>query len=100
MGSDGKPALITHHGDFAPGDGIQDLLARMPDGKLYVYRGDGYGSVDIEQRTELWLPSNAPAPSTFEAPTSRTAATGRRRTSRWSWAHPTPAVTASPTSGR
>ncbi|ALO05748.1 hypothetical protein AQF52_0146 [Streptomyces venezuelae] len=65
MGSDGKPALITHHGDFAPGDGIQDLLARMPDGKSYVYRGDGYGSVDIEQRTELWLPSNAPAPSTF-----------------------------------
>ncbi|MFI9747583.1 FG-GAP-like repeat-containing protein [Streptomyces sp. NPDC052494] len=65
VGSDGKPALITHHGDFAPGDGIQDLLARMPDGKLYVYRGDGYGSVDIEQRTELWLPSNAPAPSTF-----------------------------------
>ncbi|MFB7356163.1 FG-GAP repeat domain-containing protein [Streptomyces gardneri] len=44
---------------------MQDLLARMPDGKLYVYRGDGYGSVDIEQRTELWLPSNAPAPSTF-----------------------------------
>ncbi|GHD62671.1 FG-GAP-like repeat-containing protein [Streptomyces goshikiensis] len=65
MGSDGKPALITHHGDFAPGDGIQDLIARMPDGKLYVYRGDGYGSVDIEQRTELWLPSNAPAPSSF-----------------------------------
>lgn len=61
----GKPSLITHNGDFLPGDGIQDLVARTGDGKLYIYRGDGYGSVDVEQRTEVWLPSNAPSPSTF-----------------------------------
>ncbi len=64
-GEDGSPALITHNGDFLPGDGIQDLLARMPDGKLYLYRGDGYGSVDIEQRLAVELPSGAPAPSTY-----------------------------------
>ncbi|WP_299532336.1 DNRLRE domain-containing protein [uncultured Streptomyces sp.] len=61
----GNPSLITHNGDFLPGDGIQDLVARTGDGKLYVYRGDGYGSVDVEQRTEVRLPENAPAPSTF-----------------------------------
>ncbi|MCX4674868.1 DNRLRE domain-containing protein [Streptomyces sp. NBC_01433] len=61
----GRPSLITHHGDFLPGDGIQDLVARTGDGKLYIYRGDGYGSVDVEQRTEVRLPENAPAPSTF-----------------------------------
>ncbi len=61
----GTPALITHNGDFLPGDGIQDLIARMPDGNLYAYRGDGYGSVDISQRTQLLLPSNAPDPATL-----------------------------------
>ncbi|MFG3499042.1 DNRLRE domain-containing protein [Streptomyces sp. NPDC047928] len=65
LDASGKPALITHNGDFLPGDGIQDLVARMADGKLYVYRGDGYGGVDIEQRTEIRLPANAPAPSTM-----------------------------------
>lgn len=60
---DDSPALITHNGDFLPGDGIQDIVARMPDGKLYIYRGDGYGSVDISQRTEVLLPSNAPSPA-------------------------------------
>ncbi|MEU3187721.1 FG-GAP-like repeat-containing protein [Streptomyces sp. NPDC006923] len=65
MNADGDPALITHNGDFLPGDGVQDLVARMPDGKLYAYRGDGYGSVDISQRTELLLPDNAPDPSSF-----------------------------------
>ncbi|MGV9317310.1 VCBS repeat-containing protein, partial [Streptomyces sp. NPDC003691] len=29
-----NPALITHNGDFTGGDGVQDLVARMPDGKL------------------------------------------------------------------
>ncbi|MFF6971102.1 MULTISPECIES: DNRLRE domain-containing protein [Streptomyces] len=58
-----NPALITHNGDFVGGDGIQDLVARMPDGKLYVYRGDGYGSVDVSKRVEVHMPSNAPAPS-------------------------------------
>jgi hypothetical protein len=37
----------------------------MPDGKLYIYRGDGYGSVDTAQRTEVLLPTGAPAPSTY-----------------------------------
>ncbi|MFF7360751.1 FG-GAP-like repeat-containing protein [Streptomyces sp. NPDC008125] len=65
LDKDGKPALITHNGDFVPGDGVQDLVARMPDGKVYIYRGDGYGSVDIDRRTEVRFPSNAPDPSTF-----------------------------------
>ncbi|MGW2837775.1 FG-GAP-like repeat-containing protein [Streptomyces sp. NPDC001493] len=65
LDSAGKPSLITHNGDFLPGDGIQDVVARTGDGKLWIYRGDGYGSVDVEQRTEVWLPSNAPDPSTF-----------------------------------
>ncbi|MDW4910152.1 hypothetical protein RB628_33690 [Streptomyces sp. ADMS] len=59
-------ALITHNGDFLPGDGIQDLVARMPDGKLYVYPGDGYGSVDITRRTEIVLPSGAPDPADLD----------------------------------
>ncbi|MEU3603563.1 VCBS repeat-containing protein [Streptomyces sp. NPDC006798] len=58
-----NPALITHNGDFVGGDGIQDLVARMPDGKLYVYRGDGYGSVDISERVEVQMPAGAPATS-------------------------------------
>lgn len=58
-----NPALITHNGDFVGGDGIQDLVARMPDGRLYVYRGDGYGSVDITKRVEVHMPAGAPAPS-------------------------------------
>ncbi|MGW3653673.1 FG-GAP-like repeat-containing protein [Streptomyces sp. NPDC000878] len=59
-------ALITHNGDFLPGDGIQDLVARMPDGKLYVYPGDGYGSVDITRQTEIVLPSGAPDPADLD----------------------------------
>ncbi|MFG3497809.1 DNRLRE domain-containing protein [Streptomyces sp. NPDC047928] len=58
-------ALITHNGDWLPGDGIQDLVARMPDGKLYLYRGDGYGGFDVGKRHEMLLPPNSPAPSTF-----------------------------------
>lgn len=65
MDSSGTPSLITHNGDFVPGDGIQDLVARMSDGKLYVYRGDGYGSVDIDQRLEVQLPKNAPSTSSL-----------------------------------
>ncbi|WP_329276151.1 VCBS repeat-containing protein [Streptomyces sp. NBC_01451] len=59
-------ALITHNGDFLPGDGIQDLVARMPDGRLYVYPGDGYGSVDITRQTEIVLPSGAPDPADLD----------------------------------
>jgi hypothetical protein len=61
----GNPALITHNGDFMPGDGVQDLVARMPDGKLYIYPGDGYGGVDIDRRTLVRLPANAPATSSL-----------------------------------
>ncbi|WP_306324600.1 DNRLRE domain-containing protein [Streptomyces venezuelae] len=61
----GGPAVISHHGDWFPGDGINDVMARMPDGKLYVYPGDGYGSFNTEQRMEVLLPPNAPATSTI-----------------------------------
>ncbi|WP_373429335.1 FG-GAP repeat domain-containing protein [Streptomyces sp. V4I23] len=59
----GKAALISHATDWYPGDGITDVLARMPDGKLYLYPGDGYGSVDVSARLEVLLPEGAPAPS-------------------------------------
>ncbi|MBD0710630.1 MULTISPECIES: FG-GAP-like repeat-containing protein [unclassified Streptomyces] len=55
-------SLITHNGDFYGGDGLQDLVVRLG-GKLWVYPGDGYGSVNITHRREILLPSNAPAPS-------------------------------------
>ena len=68
-------ALITHNSDLYGGDGYNDLIARMPDGKLYVYPGDGYGSFDTAERHELILPSagattdgtavTAPTPATF-----------------------------------
>lgn len=57
-----KSALITHNGDWLPGDGIQDLVARMPDGKMYLYPGDGYGGFDVTKRVEVLLPSGAPEP--------------------------------------
>lgn len=65
LGSNGKPALISHTADWYPGDGITDLLARMPDGKLYTYPGDGYGSFDISRRLEVHLPAGAPIPATL-----------------------------------
>ena len=58
-------ALITHLGDYLPGDGLQDILARR-DGKLWVYPGDGYGGVNVTQRREVLLPANAPAPDSFD----------------------------------
>ncbi|WP_236246333.1 DNRLRE domain-containing protein [Streptomyces sp. CC210A] len=58
-------ALITHNGDWLPGDGIQDLVARMPDGKLYVYPGDGYGGFDVTRRVDVLLPSGAPSPASL-----------------------------------
>ncbi|MPY56808.1 DNRLRE domain-containing protein [Streptomyces spongiae] len=65
MGADGKPALIAHGGDATGADGVGDLFARMPDGELYVYPGDGYGSVDISGRMKVRMPSGAPDPSTL-----------------------------------
>ncbi|MEU5243841.1 FG-GAP-like repeat-containing protein [Streptomyces asoensis] len=58
-------ALITHNGDFAPGDGVTDWIVRTAEDRLFLYPGDGYGAVDVSKRVELRLPSNAPAPSTF-----------------------------------
>ncbi|GAA0270866.1 VCBS repeat-containing protein [Streptomyces polychromogenes] len=60
-----KNALIAHSTDWYPGDGITDLIARMPDGKLYVYQGDGNGRFDISRRTEILLPTGAPDPATL-----------------------------------
>ncbi|MET9701223.1 DNRLRE domain-containing protein [Streptomyces sp. NPDC006529] len=61
----GKSALITHSTDWFPGDGLTDLIARMPDGKLYVYPGDGNGRVDISRRLEILLPAGSPNPATL-----------------------------------
>ncbi|KPI12341.1 hypothetical protein OV450_2959 [Actinobacteria bacterium OV450] len=61
----GKPALIGHSTDWYPGDGITDLIARMPDGKLYVYPGTGTGQFDVGRRMEMILPASAPNPATL-----------------------------------
>ncbi|MFE5300667.1 DNRLRE domain-containing protein [Streptomyces sp. NPDC056632] len=58
-------ALLSHHSDWFPGDGITDMLARV-DGELYVYPGDGYGSFDIHQRIPVLLPPGAPSPATLD----------------------------------
>lgn len=58
----GKPALIGHSNDWFPGDGVTDLIARTPDGKLYVYQSDGNGRFDISRRMEILLPAGAPDP--------------------------------------
>ncbi|GGT46036.1 hypothetical protein GCM10010271_57710 [Streptomyces kurssanovii] len=64
-GTDGKPALISHATDWYPGDGINDLLARMPDGRLYLYPGDGYGGFDVGRRLVVEMPQGAPDPATL-----------------------------------
>ncbi|WP_427920757.1 DNRLRE domain-containing protein [Streptomyces sp. cg40] len=61
----GTYALVTHNGDFAPGDGVSDWVIRTPEGRLFLYPGDGYGAIDVGKRVEIRLPSGAPAPSTF-----------------------------------
>ncbi|WP_329316145.1 VCBS repeat-containing protein [Streptomyces sp. NBC_01278] len=61
----GKPALIGHSNDWFPGDGVTDLIARTPDGKLYVYQSDGNGRFDISRRMEILLPAGAPDPATL-----------------------------------
>ncbi|MFB6557977.1 FG-GAP repeat domain-containing protein [Streptomyces sp. NPDC056400] len=59
------PALIGHATDWHPGDGITDMIARMPDGKLYIYPGTGTGQFDAGRRIEMQLPAPAPDPATF-----------------------------------
>ncbi|MCX3062407.1 DNRLRE domain-containing protein [Streptomyces beihaiensis] len=61
----GKAALITHYDDAYPGDGSTDLFAVGPDGKFWLYPGDGYGSFNVDQRLRIRLPDNAPDPSTW-----------------------------------
>ncbi|WP_405760897.1 DNRLRE domain-containing protein [Streptomyces sp. NBC_01420] len=61
--STGKAALITHYADAYPGDGVTDLFARTPDGRFWLYPGDGYGSFDVDKRLEVRLPAGAPAPA-------------------------------------
>ncbi|WP_046779774.1 DNRLRE domain-containing protein [Streptomyces yangpuensis] len=63
----GVPALIGHSTDWFPGDGLTDLIARMPDGKLYIYPGLGNsaGQFDVDRRMEILLPTGAPSPATF-----------------------------------
>ncbi|MFE2867021.1 FG-GAP-like repeat-containing protein [Embleya sp. NPDC059259] len=69
-------ALVTHNGDYWGGDGLQDIVARMPDGRLWIYPGNGRGGVDTAGRMELRLPAGAPAPSTFTQILSLGDATG------------------------
>ncbi|MGW1998185.1 FG-GAP-like repeat-containing protein [Embleya sp. NPDC001921] len=69
-------ALVTYNGDYWGGDGLQDLVARMPDGRLWIYPGNGRGGVDAAARMELRLPTGAPAPSTFTQLLSLGDATG------------------------
>ncbi|MFC9162651.1 hypothetical protein ACFTZ8_17695 [Streptomyces fungicidicus] len=61
-----KHALISKWGDYYPGDGLTDLLARTPDGKLWIYQGDGYGGVNTDERVRVLLPGNAPDPATWD----------------------------------
>lgn len=70
------PALISHAGDWYPGDGVNDIVARMPDGKLYLYPGDGYGTFNIDERLDVLLPAGAPNPSTLTQLSATTDITG------------------------
>lgn len=57
-------SLITHNGCFALADGATDWVMRTPDGGLFIYPGDGYGSLDVSRRIVVRLPANA-SPTTF-----------------------------------
>ncbi|WP_405791151.1 DNRLRE domain-containing protein [Streptomyces sp. NBC_00029] len=61
----GQSALIGHATDWYPGDGLTDLIARMPDGKLYIYPGTGTGQFDVGRRMQMQMPLSAPDPSAF-----------------------------------
>ncbi len=61
----GKTSLITHYADAYPGDGATDLFAVTPDGRFWLYPGDGYGSFDVGKRISIRLPAGVPAPSTW-----------------------------------
>ncbi|WP_282694447.1 hypothetical protein [Streptomyces sp. CC208A] len=61
----GKAALITHYADVYPGDGSTDLFSVSPDGRFWLYPGDGYGTFNVEDRIDIRLPAGTPAPSTW-----------------------------------
>ncbi|MCX4984499.1 hypothetical protein [Streptomyces sp. NBC_00572] len=61
----GTASLIAHYNDTYPGDGSTDLFAVTPDKRFWIYPGDGYGSFNVDERIEVRLPANAPAPSTW-----------------------------------
>ncbi|WP_055527982.1 VCBS repeat-containing protein [Streptomyces graminilatus] len=58
-----KGALITHLGDYYPGDGLQDLIARMGDGSFYIYPGDGFGGFNTCARQRILLPATGKGPN-------------------------------------
>ncbi|WP_433791373.1 hypothetical protein [Actinoplanes sp. CA-252034] len=58
-------ALLTHNGDYWAGDGLTDLIARLPDKKLWIYPGTGLGSIDVAKRIALTLPAGSPDPGTY-----------------------------------
>ncbi|MDI5936847.1 DNRLRE domain-containing protein [Micromonospora sp. PTRAS2] len=60
-----KAALIAKYDDAYPGDGVTDLFARTPDGRFWLYPGDGYGSFDVNRRLRVLLPPGAPDPGTW-----------------------------------
>ncbi|MGJ3559326.1 hypothetical protein ACR6C2_13530 [Streptomyces sp. INA 01156] len=76
----GKAALITHYADAYPGDGATDLFAVTPDGKAWLYPGDGYGSFDVGERISIRLPAGArpPPPGHRSRRSATSPATGTR----------------------
>lgn len=61
----GTAALITKYADAYPGDGATDLFVRTPDGRFWLYPGDGYGSFNVDRRLRVLLPANTPDPATW-----------------------------------
>ncbi|MFJ4007947.1 DNRLRE domain-containing protein [Streptomyces sp. NPDC090023] len=76
----GKAALITHFEDAYPGDGLTDLFAVTPDGKFWLYPGDGYGTFNVDQRLGIRLPANAPDPANWTQIKAVGDITGDKRT--------------------
>ncbi|MGW2592702.1 FG-GAP repeat domain-containing protein [Streptomyces sp. NPDC001515] len=59
-----RDSLVAHGGDYrgsnsktASPDGYEDTIARLSDGKLYLYSGDGMGSPLYRYRNELTHPN-------------------------------------------
>lgn len=52
--ADWGTALLTHRGDWTE-DYYEDLVARMPDGKLWLYPNDGLGEFTDDTRQEVYF---------------------------------------------